>query len=122
MVQGTYFHSGYDTPPTDPLAKAFDIIEQYRPTSLVPFTPESLRLEIYAIDSIDDINPAIDVPTPSSEELFASALDKYGFGSVLITGDEVDNVMEEFEALPDLKILRHLENYIAAAICADFHQ
>lgn len=120
-VNGKIFHAPWNLPSTDPLAKAIDVVLNFQPKQSSRYIPETLLLEVFSIDKLNETvetylrQPESDIPAWAN-----SPLSKYVAGWQIISGKDLPIVMGQFDRFPDVHIFRDNDLYYVAAICANY--
>jgi hypothetical protein len=120
IVNGKRYYAASNLSDSDPLGQALHIIFQYRPKNLERYMPERLTLVISPVGNLDAIVNFLPQPTPIVKNLEDSPLAEYGDVWKVISGEEVPEVIAQFDSFPGIRLFKKNDVFYFAMICADY--
>lgn len=116
-VKGKRYIALSDLSDDDPLSRAMKILFQYKPVDEVKYMPDELLLGISRVIDLEAIERYYTQEEPIVNDWESDPLSAYGEVWKVIRGEELLNVMAQFESFPDYKLLRDGDTYYIAMIC-----
>jgi hypothetical protein len=107
ILKGNVFRFSRYSFPNKSIEQTIGIINQFQPSNLKPYVPESLLLWVYPVESLTPFEEVLPKPIPESQAWSTKleSLSKIGVGCINLHGERLSGVMKQFNGFPDYQIL-----------------